>query len=186
MPAEAEADTEQAIVVAAFECVARLGVDGLRLRHVAAEAGIDEVTLRATFPTQHDLVAAVHEDITLQLRETMGSAGPPAARLRAHLDALSTMVRDRPVLFLVLAELEVRARRDPLVRAAIERDEEGCRAWLGGVFREGLDQGAWADGVDAGAAVELVLATVKGARIAPGAADATLQQLERLLIRASS
>jgi TetR/AcrR family transcriptional repressor of nem operon len=180
-----DAETKEAIVLAAFECTVRLGIDGLRLRHVAAEAGMDETTLRQHFPTQRDLVSALIEDITLQFAATTRTTeGTPAERLRAHLEALSRTVRDRPALFLVLAELEVRARRDPLVRSAVERDEQGCRAWLAELFREGAGQGVWAEGVDPESAVELVLTVFKGIRVAPGGADAALMQLEHVLTRA--
>jgi hypothetical protein len=107
----------------------------------------------------------------------MRDDGSAAERLHHHLVRLGELVRAHPQAFAVLAELDVRARRDGLMRASIQRDEQGWRAALAAVFADGVEEGAWADAVDPRAAVELVVTTVKGIRIAPEHAGAVLRQL---------
>lgn len=45
----------------------------------------------------------------------------------------------------------------------------------------GAAAGVWSPGVDDDATVELIIAVVKGTRLAPGAAAAAFAQLERLV-----
>jgi TetR/AcrR family transcriptional repressor of nem operon len=170
------------LVAAALQCIARVGFEGLRLRQVAAEVGIDHSTLHYYFPTKEDLVAAVLDHVTRQFWGTMHPDAVPVDRLHGHLSALAAMMREEPALFTVLAELELRARHDPAVGAALARDEAGWRAALAGLFDEGLDRGDWVSGLDVRVAVEVVIATVKGVRLAPDRAAQVLAQLERLFV----
>lgn len=179
----AGAARQQALVEAAFRRLGAHGFEGLRLRDVAAEVGIDHSTLHHYFPGKEDLVAAVVEYAARQFWPTMPTEGQPAARLRDHLAALGRMVEERPILFAVLGELDLRAERDPAVRAIIERHEAGWRAALAAVLRLGTQEMALVEGVEVGATVELIIAAVKGAARNPESADRVLQQLARLLVR---
>ena len=49
------------IIRAAFAQLATVGFEGLRMRQIAAEVGIDQSTLHHHFPTKQDIVAAVTE-----------------------------------------------------------------------------------------------------------------------------
>ena len=175
-------DRRDALVRAAFQCVAERGFEGLRLRLVAADAGIDHSTLHHYFQTKEDLVAAVLDHVTRQFWGTMRPDLDPAERLHHHLATLGRMIREQPELFTVLAELDLRARRDPAVRSTIARDEAGWRAALTSLFQLGADQGAWAEGLDVAAAPELVIAVVKGVRLIPDRAEAVLAEFERSLL----
>jgi hypothetical protein len=134
------------------------------------------------YPARRDLVAAVLEYIERELESTMRDDGTPAERLRHHLDAIGRMARERPGLFAVRAEIDRGARHDPLVRSVAERDECRWRMALAPLFRAGAQQGAWTAGVTEKGAVELVVAAVKGIRLAPESAGTVLEQLEALLI----
>jgi AcrR family transcriptional regulator len=171
------ADRREQIVVAAFERVAEIGFEGLRLRQVAEQVGIDHSTLHHYFATKQDLIAAVTEYTTRQFWPT-GATGPdPAAALRQHLDALAQLTERRPELFAVSAELDLRARRDPEMAAVLARHEQGWRKLLTGL----IERGRWAVPVDAAQAAELVIATVKGVRLDPALAGPVLSQLGALL-----
>lgn len=170
------------LVQAAFQIVARSGLEGLRLREVAEAVGIDHSTLHHHFATKQDLVSAVAEYTTRQFWSTMPAAADPAAQLHGHLDALRMLMTDRPDLFLVTAELDLRARRDPQVQALLHRFEGGWRESLRDMVVRGAAAGVWAPGVGGDAAVELIIAAVKGTRLTPGAAAAAFDQLERLII----
>lgn len=58
-------DRRQALVEAAFRCIAEKGFEGLRLRDVAAKVGIDHSTLHYHFPTKEDLVAGQIERLLM-------------------------------------------------------------------------------------------------------------------------
>jgi len=174
-------DRRRALVDAAFRCIAEKGFEGLRLREVADEVGIDHSTLHHYFPSKEDLVAGVVEYATRQFWWTTPAEGCPAEKLHHHLATLGSTVGERPELFAVMGELDLRAARDERVRSIVERHEEGWRAALAEVFRCGVEEGTWAEGLDEPAAVELVIAAVKGVRLVPDRAEEVLRQLERLL-----
>lgn len=174
-------DRRQALVVAAFRRIAEKGFEGLRLRDVASHVGIDHSTLHHYFPTKRDLVASVVEYATRQFWPTMAVDGDPLDRLRRHLGELGRMVRERPELFTVLAELDLRARRDPAVRAVIVAHEEGWRTVLADALRCGAEEGGWAAGTDVATTVELVIATVKGVGLMPDQAEDVLGRLAAFL-----
>lgn len=174
-------DRRQALIRAAFGCIADKGFEGLRLRDVAAEVGIDHSTLHHYFATKQDLVAGVVEHATRQFWPTMPAEGGAGERLHHHLAALARMIKEQPALFTVMAELDLRAHRDPAIRAIIDRHEEGWRIVLGEVLRRGAKEEGWTQHLDVAAGVELTIAAVKGVGRLPDRADDVLGQLERLL-----
>lgn len=169
-------DRRRLLVRAAFDAIAEKGFEGLRLRAVAAHAGIDHSTLHYYFPTRQDLVAAVVEFATSQFRTTTHDSGAPAERLSTHLATLARMLRQQPALFTVLREVDLRAIRDPSVREIVDRYEQGWRVALADVLRAG----AW-PASDVDSTVDLVIATVKGVSFTPGSATEVLDQLGSLL-----
>ena len=170
-------ERREQLAVAAFDRVAEAGFEGLRLRQVAEDVGIDHSTLHHHFATKQDLIGAVAEYTTRQFRSTGPSGSDPAAALHEHLRALRRLMTDRPHLFVVSAELDLRARRDPAVAAAMARHESGWRE----VLTRLLAAGTWAHPIDVDATAELVIATVKGVRLVPEQAGPALAQLEALL-----
>ncbi|WP_433292297.1 TetR/AcrR family transcriptional regulator [Pseudonocardia sp. CA-142604] len=175
-------DRREQLVVAAYRRVAEAGFEGLRLRQVAEDVGIDHSTLHHHFATKQDLVDAVAEYTTRQFWTTAPQGPDPAVALREHLQALRRLIEDRPDLFAVTVELDLRARRDPAVAAAMARHEAGWREVLTTVLAEGMAHGSWSVPVDVAAGAELVIAAVKGARLVPEVAGQVFGQLEALLI----
>lgn len=109
-------ERRQLLVRAAFDAIAAKGFEGLRLSEVAAQAGIDHSTLHYYFPARQHLAAAVVEFATRQFWTTMPSGVAPAQKLSAHLATLAQMIQQKPALFTVLREVDLRASRDPAVR----------------------------------------------------------------------
>jgi AcrR family transcriptional regulator len=179
-------DRRQALVDAAFRTIAERGFEGLRLRPVATEAGIDHSTLHHYFPTKDALIAAVLEHVTGGFEATMRSDLEPAERLRHHLRGIARAVREHPGLSTVLAELDLRAGRDDALRQTVERDQQGWRDALAALFDEGKQRGSWAGEIDTDASVELVIATLKGIRHEPATAEAVVEQLCDLFTNQSS
>jgi AcrR family transcriptional regulator len=154
------------LVEAAFRRVAESGFEGLRLRQVAEDVGIDHSTLHHHFATKQSLVEAVAAYTTRQFWETSPSAADGASALRAHLSVLQQMIVRQPDLFAVTVELDLRARRDPAVAAAMAQHESGWRAKLIGILTDLVP--------DPATAAELVIATVKGVRLLPDTAGPVL------------
>ncbi len=179
-------DRRQALVRAAVSAIAERGFEGFRLRPIAAAAGIDHSTLHHYFPTKEDLIAAVLEHVTSQLEGTMHADLEPGARLRRHLAAIATAIVQRPELFIVLDELDLRARRDASMAVTIRHDEKGWRAALAALFEEGIEQQTWSVDLDVDASVELVIATLKGIRLRPDTAEAVVKQLCDLYCQGAS
>jgi AcrR family transcriptional regulator len=171
-------ERREALVKAAAAQIARDGLSGLRLRDVAAEVGIDHSTIHHHFPTKQDLVAAVIDHATGQLRTTAPAGESPAQRLHQTLTGLGRAIAERPQLFALLRELDLRAAGDDELATMIGERERGWRASLAGLFAQA---GPWSGRVEPDAAVELVIATVKGASLHPQTAPLVLAQLERLL-----
>lgn len=159
-----------------------MGFEGLRLRQVAEDAGIDHSTLHYHFATKQDLIGAVAEYATRQFR-VLGDGVPddPADAMRAHLAGLRRMMDDWPELLVVTGELDLRARRDPVVAAALDRQQAGWRELLVRMLEAGNAGGAWS--VDSEAGAELVIAVVKGVRLAPELSGPVFAHLEQLLMR---
>jgi AcrR family transcriptional regulator len=170
-----QVDRRQALIRAAFAAIAERGFEGFRLRPIAAAAGIDHSTLHHHFPTKEDLIAAVLEHVTSQFEGSMPGDLAPAERLRHHLGSIARTVVERPELFIVLDELDLRARRDAATAGRISDDEQGWRDALAELFAEGVEQRVWQ--VDVAASVELVIATLKGIRLRPDTAEAVVRQL---------
>lgn len=169
------ADRRSALVHAAFQAIAREGLEGLRLRAVAAAVGIDHSSLHHHFATKQDLIGAVVERVTNPLRVTIPDQGAPLERLQDHLTTLAAMMRTQPDLFVVLAEIDLRARRDPDVAVTVEAVEHGWRQAVARLFRESGVQG------DPEVLTELVIATVKGIRLEPASGPHVLAALWTLL-----
>jgi TetR/AcrR family transcriptional repressor of nem operon len=176
-------DRRQALVHAAYRQIAAKGMEGLRLREVAAEVGIDHSTIHHYFATKQALVTAVVDYATRQFWTVGQPEGGPAELLSYQLARLARMIVERPELHIVVRELDLRARRDTGVRAVVASREEGWRASLTELFESGARANVWAPGVTPAAAVELVIAAVKGASLDPEHAVEVLKQLELLLVR---
>jgi AcrR family transcriptional regulator len=174
-------ERRQALVRAAFGRIADKGFEGLRLREVAAEVGIDHSTLHHYFASKQDLVAGVVDYATRQFWPTMPAEGGAIDRLQYHLAALGRMIQEQPALFTVMAELDLRARRDPAIRSIIDRHEQGWRIVLEEVLRRAAKEGALTQNLDVATGVELIIAAVKGVRQLPDRAEDVLAQLNGLL-----
>jgi TetR/AcrR family transcriptional repressor of nem operon len=148
---------------------------------VADAVGIDHSTLHHHVATKQELIGAVAELATRRCWSTMPDDHDPTARLHGHLTALHRMISEQPELFVVTAKLDLRARRDPAVRVMMDRFEQGWHQSLHDMLARGVEAGAWRPGAGVDATVELVIAVAKGTRLAPEAAIAASDQLERLL-----
>ena len=105
---------------------------------------------------RQDLVDAVVGHTVQQFRSNRPRDAQPET-LHLHLAGLARLARERPGLSVVMRELDLRAMRDPAVRAIVERHEDGWRMALGKRL-----EALGIDGRELTDSVELVIATVKG------------------------
>ncbi|GDY32021.1 TetR/AcrR family transcriptional regulator [Gandjariella thermophila] len=176
-------DRRGEIVRAAFRQVAEVGFEGLRLRQIAEEVGIDHSTLHHHFPGKKEIVAGVAEYAIRQFGTTLPEATGPDESLREYLTHLRELLASSPEVFVVTAELSLRARRDPAVRRVMEHHEANWRRSLRELLVAGGERGVWSDRVDTDGAVELVIGAVKGVQLNPESAGVVFAQLDSLFAR---
>ena len=174
-------ERRQALIEAAYVRIAKIGLEGLRLRDLAGEVGIDHSSIHHYFPTKQHLIEAVVEFATRPFWSTTPSEGGPIDRLVTHLDRLAQRIVEDPARHRVLRELDLRAMRDPAVRAIIADREQRWRASLTDIISSGVQAQALAEGVTVEGAVELIVATVKGASLRPDSARDVFRELLALL-----
>jgi AcrR family transcriptional regulator len=171
-----------AITAIAFRQIARDGFEGLRVRKVAIEAGISHATLLHYFPSKQSLVRGVVQGILHEFRgpgQPTGAEGVavPAARtpaaatrvaspldqLREEFEDLGRRMKRTPGLFVVLTELDMRARRDPYVAQALSHLYAAWRAHLLSLLRTGIRSGVFRPDLDAGATAMAMMIQIKAA-----------------------
>lgn len=128
----APAGRRDEMVRAAFRCVAAKGLTGLRMRDVAAEAGVNIATVHYYLTSKAELVRAVVEYAHEQFRRHAAppEGGDPVRRLRTHLDKVFALFERDPRLAHVLAEVALEGERDPVVAEIIRSSEQHWREAL--------------------------------------------------------
>jgi len=178
-------DRRQALIVAAFHTIAEKGFEGLRVRDVAQQVGINGATLHHYFHTKEDLIQAVVEYATNRTSVTTENlTGTPPQQLHAHLMNLYGLMQQEPSLFVVLAEMNLRAQRDPLLHYIMQ--QEGV--WhdrLVAILQAGIDQQHWPHDLDPITTASAIITLMEGASLwavtFPKRAEEALRQLEQWL-----
>ena len=116
------------IARAAYHAIAEKGFEGLRMREIAARAGLNHSTLHYYYAGKEALIAGVMAYMVeeLSLGRDNAASESPREQLAAHFSALLHQAREHPEMFVVLAEIHGRSARDPGIRAVMSRNE---RAW---------------------------------------------------------
>jgi AcrR family transcriptional regulator len=156
-------DRRDQIVQAAFACLADKGFEGLRMRDVAAAAGLNIATVHYWFATKEDLIRGVHQATLTRFAMTLPDQGTPAERLAGYLDGIASLVENDTALRRVLAEIAVRGNRHEEMAAALAATEDRWFATMAGLLREGAAQGQWRAEVEPESAAGLIITTIKGA-----------------------
>lgn len=161
------------IVAAAQHTIATLGFEGLRVRDVAGQVGINIATLHYYFPTKEALVTAVVQEIVGNLDRVPPSPAPPADELGAgplgdprqmladHIGHILRRFADHRDQFVVLNELYARAGRDPQLHTILLANDEAWAAFLRPVFTAGRDRGQFRKDLDPDGATVLVIGFLK-------------------------
>ncbi|MEV4619007.1 TetR/AcrR family transcriptional regulator [Asanoa sp. NPDC049573] len=150
------------IVDAAYRCVAENGLPGLRMRDVAAAAGVNIATVHYHLTSKEELIRAVVERAheSFARNATPPPSTDPRTRVTAHLRRLFTLLERDPQLGHVLTELALQGERDPVVAEVVAASEARWRTTLQAML-------APIPKPRAAALATLIILTVKGACLPP-------------------
>ena len=156
------------LVRIAYHHIATRGLEGLRVRAVAAEAGINHATLLYYFPTKEALIQGVVEHLLreFQISRVPRPATPtPLEEVRLEFEDMRRRLHAEPELMVVLIDLAARARRDPTVAKLLGQLDDTWRAYLAALLRRGVAQGAFRPDLDPWPAATALMAQFKGLAI---------------------
>ncbi|MGA7670987.1 MAG: TetR/AcrR family transcriptional regulator [Nitrolancea sp.] len=177
----------QDLVRAAFNRIAEAGFEGLRTRDVAADAGVNVATLHYYFPTKEALIRGVVGHAMWRFSQSMPKEGSAAEQIRWHLAFLRRLLKEDTELFAVLAELTMRAPRDPVIAGILQNTDEPWHHEVAALLESALEQGCIDASIDPEGGAAFIIAAIKGLSL-PGnpeihgkRVDQTFDQLERWL-----
>lgn len=183
-----QVDRRLSLLQAAFDVIAEKGFEGLRTRVVAERAGVNVATLHYYFPSKGDLIGA----LAMFLGQTFATLHAPSPkstgysswdRLRQEFADIRYYQSDCPGLTTVLAELSLRAQRDPAVRAAMESLKPYWRKGLELMVRDGIADGTLRQDLNAEQATTALMALLSGAfTFSKEAIDEIEQAVEQWLL----
>ena len=174
------------VVRAAYQALAEKGFEGLRMREIAKRAGMDHATLHYYFKGKELLIHGVLNYIVEELSIGRFSATEvrglgPQERLAAHFDELVGQVRERPEMFLVLAEINARAMRDSKVYLVVAENDRRWKRFLMKIVKEGMQKQEFHSRLGPEVAVDAIIAMVRGLSVRyvrrPEAMERALRQL---------
>src|SRR5262249_6359301 len=159
-----EAERRRELIDVAYRHLAERGFEGLRVREVAHEAGVNHATLLHYYPTKEALVQGVIERIAQQFDVSLRRTGAAVPGARGGLGRgfadVRERIRPRPELFVGLSELAMRSRRDPALARILQALVFGWRTHLAGIVRRGVAEGAFRADVDVDATVATLTAQI--------------------------
>jgi AcrR family transcriptional regulator len=164
------AERRSEIVRAAYRTLAEKGFEGLRMRDIAKRAGIDHSTLHYYFAGKEALIDAIVDYIVLDLAVGRSPAAEseevsPRLRLSAHFEALIEQLQKTPEMFVVLAELNTRAMREPSLRVIFNKNDRKWKGFLTEVLVSGMDKNEFKGTFLPDVAAEVIISVVRGLTI---------------------
>jgi AcrR family transcriptional regulator len=150
-------DRRDELVRIAYRQIAEKGFEGLRVREVAAGAGINHATLLYYFPTKEALIQGVVDYLVQEFRtnrapqpreEPPGKTPTPIEELRQEFEDLRYRFHAMPDMFLVLTELFSRSRRDPSIARILKQLENGWHGYLVSILERGVREGVFRSDLD--------------------------------------
>jgi AcrR family transcriptional regulator len=155
------------LVWIAYRQIAAKGFEGLRVREVAAQAGINNATLHHHFPTKE---ALIQEVVGYLLKEFQRGRAPrqdhrepsPIEELHYEFEDTRYRLRDTPEMYVVLMELYVRSLRDPAIARILATLERRWSDHLVSILKRGVQTGAFRQDIDLADAATTIMVQMKG------------------------
>ncbi|BCY18586.1 MAG: TetR/AcrR family transcriptional regulator [Chloroflexi bacterium] len=171
------------LIEATFEIIARLGFEGLRIRDVAKEVGINPATMYYYFPTKEALIDNVIDYVFKRMEIFIEEApGTPKEQLHAHLTRLSRKMRDDPGLFAVYSEMQLRCRRNSAAEKFLQYETTWSKK-LETLLYTGIRQGYWPNYLDPEQVAGTIILIIQGAGLIAGQSTRQIEnsfnQIER-------
>src|SRR5262245_8460001 len=100
-------DRRKELILIAYDHIAKRGFEGLRVRDVAAEAGINNATLHYYFPTKEDLIRGVVDHMIQEFSTSFFPAPPvkespdPWKKMRGEFEDARHRIQATPEEFIV-------------------------------------------------------------------------------------
>jgi AcrR family transcriptional regulator len=161
-------DRRKELILIAYNHIAKRGFEGLRVRAVAAEAGINNATLHYYFPTKEDLITGV-VDYMIEKFSTSNSFESAAIEFPDAWKAMHAELEDARHRFLdardqivVFTELLIRSLRDPAIARIFKKLDESWRGYLVSIIEQGIRQGIFRAELDPTVTATLVMLQIKG------------------------
>ncbi|GCE24233.1 TetR/AcrR family transcriptional regulator [Dictyobacter kobayashii] len=139
-------ERRRSLVLAAYHLIAEKGLEQLRTRDVAAQAGVNIATLHYHFSGKEDLIQAVVEYV-MHIFSTPLPVTPEIVKPTTAWDQLKLMFygiqyrqQATPELFVVLSELVLRAQRSPAMQPLLKQLDAGWHGYLKQVIGEGVQR----------------------------------------------
>lgn len=163
-----QGDARRAEIISVTETlIAQKGFEGLRIRDIADQIGVNNGTIHYYFKTKDILIKAVVEDIVYQLVSTHDPdrrqpPSTPAEELEAHLHDIQYQIVHLPQRFTVLSEVFLRASRDEAIHTVLQRVDQEWLQFLDDILQRGIDAGEFRPDLDVRATRHLIMMVLKG------------------------
>ena len=160
----------QSLIEAAYQLIAEKGFEQLRTRDIAARTGVNIATLHYYFARKEDLIQGVVEYLLKQfmlahLPDSPFEMGNPLEQIRAELAEMHTLLHERPEVFIVMNELALRSRHDPMIHASLQWLDQGWHTYLEQILRQGKEQQLFRPDLDPERAAAWLILLFKGATL---------------------
>ena len=170
----------------AYRLIADNGLEGFRIRQVAAAANMDNGTLHYHFPSKEALIQGVVDHLVRDL-ETNRAPGNKNGRqtaldeLRTEFEDIRVRLHKSPEQFIVLSELAIRSWRDPSIAEMFKRLDDGWYAHLEALLKRGIEQGLFRKDLEVGPCARAIMVALRGigyqSRLPRRKLDALLSEL---------
>ncbi len=154
------------LIEIAFNEIAAKGFEGLRFQEVATAAGITNATLYYYFPSKEILIQALVDSLMKELsgfsEGVKRSAESALEQLRGLFEEVRRRVTDDPRFFIVITELALRARRDPVIDNIGKQRDDSWERRLRTILERGVADGSFRKNVDVDAMVIALIVQMKG------------------------
>ena len=159
-------DRKSELVEIAYRLIAQNGLEGFRIRQVAAEAGIDNGTLHYHFPSKEALILGVVDYLMEDLKNNRAvwKDGEQTAldELRMEFEDIRLRLRRTPEQFIVLSDLAVRSWRDPVVAKIFRKLDDGWHAHLVALLERGIQQGIFRNNLNVPLCARAMMVALRG------------------------
>jgi AcrR family transcriptional regulator len=180
-------ERRDALVTAAYRLIASDGFEHLRTRTVADDVGVNVATLHYYFPTKESLIRAVAGYAMRRFISMLPTQGSPLEQLRTHLRGIARLLESDQQLWAAMAEIVLRAPRDPDLATVLRQMDEYWHRSLRGLIAGCIAEGTIAESVDPDAVAALMIVALKGLSLPsitgfdPQRLEQVYQQFERLV-----